>query len=518
LAPVSAGGGTGRISLQVILTVVAASTLVFGLSSFLILRGQGRALISQVDHQAHLVSETIKSSTRYAMLLNRREDVHQIIDTIGRQGEIHQVRIFNKEGQVIYSPDKALLGEFVDKQTEACYACHAADQPLERLSRPLRTRIFRHVDGGRRLGIINPIYNEPSCWQASCHAHAEDQSVLGILDVTLSLVEVDRQLAVSGRRAAVFSGTAILAIVIILWLFFHRRVVKPVAQLLEATNRVAAGDLEYRLAGERNDEIGLLERSFNDMTRRLSAAKSQLYQSNKLASIGQLAAGVAHEINNPLTGVLVHSSFLHKRAAEGSEERQDLETIVHETKRCREIVKGLLDFARQAPTKKGSVEVNTIIERALKIVDNQLRVKDIRVIQALRDDLPTTHADANQIAQVLINLLVNAADAIGDGGGEIYLATELRDAEQGQAIEIKLADNGRGIAEQHLGRIFEPFFTTKDQQGTGLGLAVVWGIIKQHGGTIRVDSSRGRGATFTILLPVIASSGVVADSDGTEYA
>ncbi len=500
---------SGRISRQVILAVVAASTLVFGLSSILILRGQRRAVIAQVEHQAQLVSETIKSSTRYAMLRNRREDVHQIIDTIGRQEEIHQVRIFNKDGEVIYSPDKSLLGALVDKRAEACYACHAADQPLERLSRPQRTRIFTDAEGGRRLGIINPIYTEPSCWQADCHAHLENQSVLGIVDVTLPLEEVDAQLVADGRRAASLSGAAILAIVVILWLFFRQRVARPVARLLEATNIVAAGDLEHRLEVRRHDELGLLQRSFNEMTRRLAAAQTQIYQSDRLASIGRLAAGVAHEINNPLTGVLVHSSFLHKRAAAGSEEQKDLETIVHETKRCREIVRGLLDFARQAPTTKSSVDLNEVIERALKIVDNQLAVKNIRVTKALRAELPPIHADANQIAQVLINLLVNAADAIGAVGGEIYVATELREEEQGGMIEVKVADNGCGVSESDLGSIFEPFFTTKQNHGTGLGLAVVWGIVEEHGGSIRVDSRPGSGTTFTALLPVAVAPGAV---------
>jgi two-component system NtrC family sensor kinase len=497
----------------VILAVVVASTLVFGFSSYLILRGQRRAVTSQVEHQAHLVSETIKSSTRYAMLRNRREDVHQIIDTIGRQGEIHQVRIFNKEGRVIYSPDKALLGGFVDKQTEACYACHVADQPLERLSRPQRTRIFQTADGGRWLGIINPIYNEPSCSQASCHAHVAEQSVLGILDVTLPLAEVDRQLAINGRRAAGLSAAAVLAIVVILWLFFHQRVAKPVAQLLEATNIVAAGDLEHQLAVRRNDELGLLQRSFNEMTRRLAVARRQLYQSDRLASIGRLAAGVAHEINNPLTGVLVNSSFLHRRAAEGSEERKDLETIVHETKRCREIVKGLLDFSRQAPMSRAMVDINSVIERALRIVDNQLLVKNVQVTRALSDELPPIPAAADQIVQVLINLLVNAADAMGPRSGEIFVGTGLGASEQGPVIEIKVADNGCGIAEEDLGQIFEPFFTTKDRHGTGLGLAVVWGIVQEHGGLIRVDSKLGRGATFTVQLPVTQPSGVVSDED-----
>lgn len=518
LAAAARARGAGRISRQVILAVVAASTLVFGLSSYLILKGQRRALISQVDHQAHLVSETIKSSTRYAMLLNRREDVHQIIDTIGRQAEIHQVRVFNKDGQVIYSPDKSLLDEFVDKQTEACYACHAADQPLERLSRPQRTRIFDAADNGRRLGIINPIYNEPSCWQASCHAHVEDQSVLGILDVTLPLAEVDRQLAVNTRRAAVLSVTAILAIVVILWLFFRQRVIRPVAQLVEATNQVAAGDLDYRLQVERDDELGLLEHSFNDMTRRLALAQSQIYQYDKLASIGRLAAGVAHEINNPLTGVLGHSSFLHKRAPEGSEEKKDLETIVHETKRCREIVRQLLDFARQAPMKRTSAEINPIVERALKIVDNQLKVNNVNITLSLGDGLPAVQADPNQIAQVLINLLVNAADAIGAAGGEIYVGTELVEGDEGAVIVTKVADDGCGIPEDDLGRIFEPFFSTKGAKGTGLGLAVAWGIMQEHGGSIRVDSKLGRGTTFAVRLPLVAPTGVVGEDGGASHA
>ena len=512
-----AARGSGRISRQVILAVVAASTLIFGLSSYLILRAQRGALISQVEHQAQMVSETVKSSTRYAMLLNRREDVHQIIDTIGRQDEIHQVRVFNKEGQVIYSPDKSLLGEFVDKQTEACYACHAADRPLSRLSRPQRTRIFGNSGDGRQLGIINPIYNEPSCWQSSCHAHAEEQSVLGILDVTLPLAEVDHRLAVATRRAAALSAAAILAIVVILWLFFRQRVVKPVARLLEATNRVAAGDLDHRLEVSRDDELGLLGRSFNDMTRRLATAQSQIYQSDKLASIGRLAAGVAHEINNPLTGVLGHSSFLHKRAAEGSEEKQDLETIVHETKRCREIVRQLLDFARQAPMSKSAVEINPIVERALRIVDNQLRVKNVNTTLALGDALPPVLADPNQIAQVLINLLVNAADAVGPEGGEIYVGTSLVETEEGTRVEVKVADDGGGISEEDLARVFEPFFTTKGVKGTGLGLAVVWGIVQEHGGSIQVDSTVGRGATFTITLPLVTPPGTGAGEGGVDH-
>ena len=503
---------TNRIGHQVILAVAVASSTIFGLSSYYLLRAQTRALTEQVEHQAHLVSETIKSSTRYAMLLNRREDVHQIIDTIGEQREISQVRIFNKEGRIIYSPDKGLLGDLVDKRAEACYACHAADRPLERLSMPERTRIYRGVEDERHLGIINPIYNEASCWQAACHAHAQQQSVLGILDVTLSLREVDRELAVYARRSVLLTLTAILAISFIIWLFFHRRVARPVARLLDATSIVASGDLSHELTVRRNDELGQLETSFNEMTRGLAAARNQVYRSDRLASLGRLAAGVAHEINNPLTGVLVNSSFLSKRAPAGSEEKDDLETIVRETKRCRDIVKGLLDFARQAPMKRSTADCNEIVQRALKILDNQLNVQNISVTQELAADLPPVYADDNQIVQVLINLLVNAADAIGSEGGTILVSTTLVDSGAEPRIHIEVTDSGIGIEDEDLDKIFELFFSTKDQRGTGLGLAVAWGIVQEHGGTIEVTSRPGRGTTFTLELPILGVPGAVESS------
>jgi CheY-like chemotaxis protein len=225
------------------------------------------------------------------------------------------------------------------------------------------------------------------------------------------------------------------------------------------------------------------------MTARLAEARHQVYQSNKLASVGRLAAGIAHEINNPLTGVLTYSSFLLKRATD-EETKSDLETIVHETKRCRDIVRGLLDFARQVPPRKTQVDVNAVVERALDIVDNQLRVQNIQVTKSLESDLPSIPADANQVQQVLINLLVNAADAFESADRQIFLGTDLKRIDGRQMVEIKVADNGVGIPEKNLGRLFEPFFTTKENKGTGLGLAVCWGIVNEHGGD-RVESRIG---------------------------
>jgi two-component system NtrC family sensor kinase len=490
-----------RIIHRVLVAVVAVSLVVLGAASWLASRAQDAALSARVERHTLLLAETIRSATREAMLRDERELVQSTLETIAGRGGLDQLRVVSKEGVVAFAPTRGEVGERVDLRSETCAACHAGRDPERELPTERRVRELVDASGARRLSVLTPILNEASCSQAACHAHDRRQSVLGVLDLGVSLGDVDREVARNRRVTVALSLAAVAAISLLLWGILHRLVGRPVARLLAATRAVAAGDLGVRLPVRRSDELSRLAAAFNEMTVKLAEARHQIYQSNKLASLGRLAAGIAHEINNPLTGVLTYSSFLLKRSGD-EETRQDLETIVHETKRCREIVRGLLDFARQVPPRKCATDVNAIVARALGLVDNQLRVQNIRVTQSLRADLPAIPADPNQIQQVLINLLVNAADAFADGPREIYVATELVQAAGGAAVEIKVADTGAGIPEQHLGRIFEPFFTTKEHRGTGLGLAVVWGIVGEHGGTIEVESRVGSGTTFTVRLPV----------------
>jgi len=492
-----------RIIHRLLAAVVLASVTVFGTSAWLASRAQQTTLFTRVERDAVLLSDTIKSSTRQAMLRNERDMVHRIIDLIGTQQELRNIRIFNKDGMVIYSPDAQLIGTKVDKHSEGCDACHrTGDTASGEPPAGGRTREFVDAAGIRQLGVISAIENEPACSESGCHVHSATQRVLGVLDVTMSLADVDQEVARGRSYTLLLSFLAVLAISLLLWVFFHRLVGRPVARLLAATNAVATGNLDHRIPVTRNDELGQLATSFNAMTVRLAEARHQIYQSNKLASLGRLAAGIAHEINNPLTGVLTYSSFLLKRTGSDPEVRQDLETIVHETKRCREIVRGLLDFARQVPPKKSLIDANEIMQRSLQIVDNQLRVQNIQVTKSLRSDLPRIHADPNQLQQVLINLLVNAADAITGDKREIRVATDLRPRNGQDMLEITVADTGMGIPEKNLGKIFEPFFTTKEHKGTGLGLSVVWGIVSEHGGVVEVNSKVGQGTTFTIRLPL----------------
>jgi two-component system NtrC family sensor kinase len=507
-----------RISYKLIVATGGVAFVIITVFAYLMLDAQRRQLLAEVERSANQLSETIKSSTRHDMLLNRSESVHRIINTIGAQEGIEKVRIFNKEGEIIRSTDPGDLGRMVDQHTEACDMCHAADKPLERVPASERTRIFTAASGTRTLGIINPIYNEPSCWQSACHAHDEDQKVLGVLDISMSLEEVESSIQAGRMRLLIFALIAIAAISLIINWVVKQIVLKPVGEIVKATRKVAEGDLTHSIVTiDKNDEIGRLAASFNVMMEKLAEAQLQLLQSDKLASLGRLAAGVAHEINNPLTGVLTYSSFLLKNVEDRPELKEDLEVIVRETKRCREIVKGLLDFSRQSASTARPTPANEIVRNACRIVEHQLSIQKIRIDMQLPKESPVVDADMMQMEQVLVNLLVNAADAIGEAGGTITIDTGLATAADGVngreppegMVRIRVTDTGCGIPAEGLNKLFEPFYSTKGAKGTGLGLAIVWGIIEKHQGQIKVDSKLGGGTTLTILLPVAKSASMI---------
>ena len=359
------------------------------------------------------------------MMLNQRDRIQQTINSIGTQPQIRDVRIINKIGEIIYSSDSTNINKMVDKRAESCYACHAEDKPLEQISITERTRIFRvHPDSNRVIGIITPIYNEKSCWQAECHAHPRDQKVLGVLDVSISLADVDKTILKSEWEIVIFALVAIIAVGLLIGYFVRRWVSLPVNDLLGGTQQVSAGNLNYTIKDIGEDEIGKLGQSFNNMTKKLSEARMQLFQSDKMASLGRLAAGVAHEINNPLTGVLTYSSFLLKRTKDNPEFQEDLKVIVRETLRSREIVKSLLDFARQSVPKKNSADINEIINKSISVIENQLAINNVKIEKNTNPNLPKITVDANQMQQVFINLFVNASDAMEKNGGTISLSTQ----------------------------------------------------------------------------------------------
>jgi two-component system NtrC family sensor kinase len=490
-----------RIGTRLILGAGLTTAVVIGGMAFTVIRSHTAQLLAERTRSADQLSETIKSATHYDMLENRRENLHRQIRSVGGHQEqgIRKVRVFNKEGRIMFSSASEEIGTSLDIRGEACYACHAEGRPLEHLEIQARARAFRAPDGSRVLGLIAPIPNEPSCSTADCHAHSAKQSLLGVLDVNVSLAEVDREIAHSRIVILSSAALAIIAGSLMLWWLNRRLVVRPVAALVEGTRRVSQGDLDTVIPVSGRHELGQLAKAFNEMTKNLADTHRQLAQADKLASVGRLAAGIAHEINNPLTGVLSYASLLRKRMEHDVPACEDLDVIVRETVRCRGIIRGLLDFARPAAPARKPMDLNDVIRRSVSVVMTQLSLHHVNLSLGLAPDLPTVQADANQIEQVVVNLMLNAADAIGAEGGNIRATTRPGPS---STIEFLLQDSGHGIPAEDLPRIFEPFFTTKGNHGTGLGLAVSWGIVEAHGGSLEAQSEVGQGTCFTLRLPI----------------
>lgn len=320
-------------------------------------------------------------------------------------------------------------------------------------------------------------------------------------------------------------AVACTILLLVILYFSTSRIINPLHNMALATQRIAKGDLSYKVDVQSRDEIGLLADSFNQMTadlktanaklidwgktlekkveertRELREAQAHLIQTEKLASLGKLAAGVAHEINNPLGGILIYSHLLLEDMDRDSPYYQNLEKIVKETTRCKDIVKGLLEFARPKEPEATSTNINELLEKSLSLVESQSLFQNIRVEKHYAPGLPRIVADGAQLQQVFMNIILNAADAM-QGNGTLTLWTSVD--RNGNNLIIEFKDTGPGISEENKKKIFDPFFTTKEAgHGTGLGLSISYSIIRKHQGTIDVHSTLGKGATFIVKLPV----------------
>ncbi len=522
---------THSISAKLIGSLLAAMVVIFALLGYFNIRLHRQDLEASTLASAERVGDVIKHSTTYYMLRNDREGLYHAIQTMTDEPGMVKVRILDQQGRISYSTDSAEVSHVLDKSAEACYGCHNQSQPLARLNRPDRFRIYRSASGQRVLGIITPIENQPSCSNAECHAHPADQQVLGVLDTNLSLAKADKQLAVSSARMFYYTAGAMLIVAILSWLFVWRVVAEPIHALKDGTERLSQGDLGYQIEVQSQDEVGDLARSFNGMSRQLRGANEQIVNwaktledrveqktkelnrahehvlhVEKMASMGKLAAVVAHEVNNPLSGILTYAKLIRKWVASGQAERekhdeamQCLELIAAESRRCGDLIKNLLSLSRTAPMNVQAVDLHAVINRCLLLVRHQLELVGIELQLNLAKDLPIVHCDPAQIEQVLLALIMNAIDAM-PRGGTLWIETRLtRDESE---IEIKVRDDGSGIAPDILPHIFEPFLTTKESgRGVGLGLAISRGIVERHNGRIAVESELGRGTTFTVTLP-----------------
>jgi len=512
-------------------TVLVAVMLLFVV--LLVQQERGEQLRTLVTHMTQL-SQVIARSTRYAMLLDEPEIVEKIVEDIGKQDGIQRVRVLRKSGVIAHSNFPAEIGQKVDKEAEHCSLCHEGEKPLTDIPNHKKWRLFETADHRQMLGNMEVIRNEPSCSSASCHRHPASQSVLGVVDITYSLDEVNRTMRAHVVNMVLVSIGFILLVSISAGALLHKLIYEPLRDLEKGAKRLASGNFDKPIPVRGEDEFGSLARSSNAMmgalkksrheleewvatlnekvkerTQELQLAEAEVARGEKLASIGQLAAGIAHELNNPLTGVLTFTSLMRKKMPEGSEDAEDLDLVIRETKRCASIIRRLLDFAREKTPEKALVNLNQLIAETVQFVERSAALQHIEIAVDLDPDLPSLFVDADLIKQVLMNILVNAQQAIEENGritvrSRLHVNWKLPGSSEAMpAVEIAINDTGCGIPEANLQRIFDPFFTSKEVgKGTGLGLSVSYGIVRAHGGEIEVESTVGEGSTFRIYLPV----------------
>ena len=527
---------------KLIWLLLAAMVVIFALLGFATIRLHRHNLESATLSAAERVSDLIKRSTSYYMLRNDRDGLYHMMTTIAGEPGVVRVRVFDQQGKISYSTDPSEVNHNVDKGAEACYGCHAQSQPLTRLNRPDRFRIFK-PNGHRVLGVITPIENQPSCSNAACHAHPASQQILGVLATNLSLAAADASLAQGTRRLLAYTGFAVLLIAFLSGVFVWQLVHKPVKRLTAGTQKLRAGERGHQIEVSSNDELGELASSFNRMslqlrkdeeeitawartledrveekTRELSRAHDQVLQVEKMASVGKLAAVVAHEINNPLSSILTYAKLLRKwmeRPDGGREKREEaeqcLDLIAAESRRCGDLVKNLLTFSRTQPINLQPADISAVVNRCYRLVQHQLELSNIQWQAEIAPGLPLVICDSAQIEQVLLALIMNAIDAMPRGGN---LWVRAAAASSGGELELRVRDDGSGIAPEILSQIFEPFLTTKERgHSVGLGLAISHSIVERHGGRIEVQSEVGRGTTFTVRLPLPSGGGETREMD-----
>jgi two-component system, NtrC family, sensor kinase len=511
-----------NITWQFSLVITIVLLLVMTLFAFFDLHFLQRFFYQIARDNADRQCQAFIQGARHLMLENNRASMQGWVEGAGGQPGVRSLRLINSEGVVTFATDPGQVGRVLDRRSDpACAGCHLGGTPRVQATTLDRSWVFTDEIGDEVMGVARGIYNSPECSSRPCHFRSVN--VLGVLDMRISLDESRELLASYRNQLMVEIVFVILAISLSLAILTQKLINQPVRQLLEHTRSLARGEWgEIKVSP--GDELGELGESFNSMTRKLKDAieerdhwattledrveerareirkmQSVLIRSEKLASVGELTAGVAHELNNPLTGILILSTHAVKRPGIDPVVERDFATIVREVTRCSRIVKGLLDFARETAPRKGRNSINETLDRSLALIQHHSLFQDITIVRNLGKDLPNVLLDSGQMEQVFLNILVNAGQAM-EKGGELTLSTGMCAGER--EVFASIRDSGCGIPEESLARIFDPFFTTKGTRGTGLGLSVSYGIVENHGGRIEVHSEVGVGTEFTVILPV----------------
>ncbi len=520
---------TQRLSFRMAVLLGPLLLASIGAFAYVSIRSQEEHILEEAARGATLLSETILRSIDHQMLSANKEGAYTTMEVISRHPRIESVRLINARSEVAWSTEPGEVGRPVDRAQTLCARCHATDVPDAPCSHEA-SAVFTGRGGPERgVAVTTPIPNEPRCAASGCHLPVEQAPLLGVIALELQLDETGQSLGALQGRVLWLSLLVLLALAVPGAVFFHSTVSRPIRALLGGTRHVAQGDLDHVLPEADRSELGQLEHSFNTMTASLRQARAhvdelmagleqqvkertealaeiqeELAHAEKMSSLGKLSASIAHEINNPLMGILTSSKVLLRGIEDvGLSERdlklyrRQLELVQREADRCRNIVRSLLDFARQRTLELSPIDVNAALEEAVSIISNQLRLQGVTLEKTLGAAVKV-RADFGQVRQALLNILINACDAMTAGG---TLRCRTFTHQKGLKVCVEISDTGPGIPDAYLSKIFDPFFTTKEK-GTGLGLSVVYGIMGRHGGSVDVDSRAGEGTTIRLWLPV----------------
>jgi two-component system NtrC family sensor kinase len=519
------------LSVRLLLPLLAILTLVLAVHSAMSFEATEQQFIELVGSEAHRLARVILSATHDRMLVDRQVDVQRTIQQLAEGGGVTRIRLYDTGGRIAQSTRADEIGERVERLQQPCLSCHPAG--VRTAARARQADMVTQVSGRPVLRHLSVISNGSSCASASCHPPVAAQPVLGVLDVELSMDPLAEALRRARSRTLWTLGALLLLAGGVSTALIQRLVQKPVDELHRGTRRIARGEMDKPIEVRGRHELAELAEEFNwmaaevkaareevtDWSRRLEEkvveksdelrrAQRQVIQMERMASLGKLAATVAHEINNPISGILTTARLVDRELRDqplpppvADELSRHLQLIAQECARCGNIVRNLLLFARHSGGEMSPVDVNELAERSLMLMRHHLEIHGIELQRQLLEKDSQMVADGAQLQQALLALLVNAVEAMtaaNEKGGVLGLRLE-GDAE---SVTFHVKDTGVGIHPEVLPHIFEPFFSTKHQEsGVGLGLAVVYGIVQRHGGSITVDSEPGRGTTFHVRIP-----------------
>jgi len=522
--------------------IITVLTVILFISFGVIFRSVHREYLNTVILQSgNNVGSMVEGALYYSMLTNDKGALQSTLDIINTMPGIDEVNMYDGGDRLVYSsyrPDSMNTG------SPNCVSCHGDFRQMF----PEREKAYRIIDaksactmnqtekGYRQLLIRTPILNERSCYTSACHFHSESDIVLGSLIIKIPLEGFDTAISKSSTEFFLLGALATVLLVSFLILFTRSKIKKPLNAIIVASEAVSKGDKNTRLEIRPHllDDMRMVSEAFNNMLDNLEAANTELenwshqleYKVQKkseelseiqkelihierIASLGKLSSSVAHEINNPLSGVLTYTKLVHKQLDKLEVDPRSKESMLKylkvieaETKRCGDIVKGLLDFSRKDEENFEPRNLHKILKEAYDLMSHQMKISNINFYTEFTagDDLISCRE--NQIKQACIAILVNASEAVSDNG-EVLMRTSNPDREH---VQLDIIDNGVGITPEDMPHIFEPFFSAKQKaSGIGLGLAIVHGIVQNHKGKIEVDSVLGKSTTISIILPLVTN-------------